>query len=90
MPSPYPPPFLPVPPPPPRRPTNPYAIGSLVCGLAAPFTGVLSVPAVVLGHTAKSKLRTTGEEGDGLANAGIVLGWLSVVLWMLILVAAIA
>lgn len=78
------------PPPMPRRPTNPYAIGSLICGLIAPFGGITAVPAVVLGHVAKSKLRGGGEEGDGLAAAGLVLGWLSIVFWLMVVIATAA
>jgi hypothetical protein len=75
--------FLPRPVPP----TNGKAVGSLVCGVLTLMTaGLTGLPAVVLGHVARSEIRRRGEGGDGLALAGLVLGWLSVVGWALFLV----
>jgi uncharacterized membrane protein len=73
--------------------TNPLAVASLVCGLAQPFTGGLTmIPAVVLGHVAHSQIRRTGERGGALATVGLVLGWIgiSVVVLVIVLVATIA
>ncbi|WP_354641046.1 DUF1707 and DUF4190 domain-containing protein [Kitasatospora camelliae] len=76
-----PPTFLP-PPVPVRRPTNGLAVASLVLGvLCLPTMGMTGLPAVVTGHLAKSQIRTSGEEGDGMATGGLVLGWLSVLGW---------
>jgi hypothetical protein len=59
-----------------RRRTNPMAVASLVCGLAQPFTGMLStIPAIVLGHVARSQIRRTDEDGGPLATWGLILGW---------------
>jgi hypothetical protein len=63
--------------------TNGFAVGSLICGLVPLF----GVPAIILGHVARGQIRQTGEQGDGLAIAGLVLGyvWISLfVLFMLI------
>ncbi|WP_329175611.1 MULTISPECIES: DUF1707 and DUF4190 domain-containing protein [unclassified Streptomyces] len=63
----------------PLPPTNGHAIASLVCGICGALTGGLSsIPAVVLGHMAKSRIRQTGQQGDGLATAGLVLGYLAI------------
>jgi hypothetical protein len=71
------PPYVPLPAPLPA--TNGQAIGSLVCGICAPFTGGLSaIPAIALGHIAKNKIRYTGQQGEGLAIAGLILGYLTV------------
>ncbi|NEB81109.1 DUF1707 and DUF4190 domain-containing protein [Streptomyces sp. SID14478] len=79
--------FLPVPPPA----TNGKAIGALCCGVGTFFTmGFSAIPAVVLGHMARNEIRRTGEQGDGMAVGGLVLGWLSVVGWILVLIAIIA
>ncbi|GAA2625056.1 hypothetical protein GCM10009863_44570 [Streptomyces axinellae] len=67
--------FLPAQPPP--R-TNGSAIGALVCGILSPMYGLTAIPAVVLGHKAKAEIRRSGEEGAGLATAGLVLGWLAI------------
>lgn len=59
--------------------TNPLAIASLICGLAQPFTGGLTmIPAVILGHVAHSQIRRTGERGGALATVGLVLGWVGI------------
>jgi DUF1707 SHOCT-like domain/Domain of unknown function (DUF4190) len=77
--------------------TNPLAIASLACGLGQPFTGMLStIPAVVLGHMARREIRRTGENGMGLATAGLVLGWAGFAvlvlacLFIVVIVAAVA
>ncbi|GAA1159783.1 hypothetical protein F4556_004230 [Kitasatospora gansuensis] len=67
----------------PRRQTNGLAIASLVFGLLCLPGGLFAIPAVVTGHLAKKQLRESGEEGDGMATAGLVLGWLSVGGWAL-------
>ncbi|MBB0245838.1 DUF4190 domain-containing protein [Streptomyces alkaliphilus] len=77
-------PWSPVPAPPPQ--TNGSAVGALVCGVLCPFTwGVTSIPAVILGHKARSDVRRTGEKGDGMALAGLILGYLTLAGWMLLL-----
>lgn len=72
--------FLPVP----VRPTSGLAVGSLLCGLAGLIFVVPSVPAIVLGHLARGRIRRTGEEGEGVATAGAVLGWLALGFWTLV------
>lgn len=68
--------------------TNPLAIASLVCGLAQPFTGGLTmIPAVVLGHVAHSQIRRSGERGGALATVGLVLGWIGISVVVLLIVA---
>ncbi|MBY6411892.1 DUF4190 domain-containing protein [Rhodococcus sp. BP-252] len=64
---------------PPRR-TNTMAIGALICGVFGLFTGIAGVVAVVLGHIARNQIKRTGEQGAGIALAGLILGYLSVVL----------
>ena len=69
------------------RQTSSLAVVSLVAGILGwtllPFLG--SVAAVVTGHMARSEIRRAPErvEGDGLAIAGLVLGWVSVALWVI-------
>ncbi|MEU9184072.1 DUF1707 and DUF4190 domain-containing protein [Streptomyces sp. NPDC048484] len=67
--------------------TNEKAVGSAICGVLCLVTfGITGVPAVILGHTARSEMRRTGEGGDGLALTGLVFGWLSTVGWALVLI----
>jgi hypothetical protein len=69
------------------RPTNGLAIASLVCGIAAFFTGITCIPAIICGHTARRQIRRTGEQGDGMALAGLILGYVSVVLYIALVLA---
>ncbi|MFE6776992.1 DUF1707 and DUF4190 domain-containing protein [Streptomyces sp. NPDC057702] len=55
--------------------TNGSATGSLVCGILGTMVGVTAIPAVILGHKARAEIRRTGEQGDGMAIAGLVLGY---------------
>ena len=50
--------------------TNTMAILALV------FAFVFSPAAIVLGHIAKKQIRQTGEQGEGLATAGLWLGYI--------------
>ena len=69
--------------------TNSLAITSLVCGIAQFMFGPLAtIPAVVCGHVARSQIRRTGEQGAGLALAGLILGWVGVGFTVLVLIAA--
>jgi uncharacterized protein DUF1707/uncharacterized protein DUF4190 len=67
--------------------TNGLAIASLACGIAQFMLGPLpTIPAIVFGHVARHQIRRTGEDGAGLALAGLILGWAAVVLGVLIVV----
>jgi peptidyl-prolyl cis-trans isomerase B (cyclophilin B) len=86
-----PPPYGPYPPPPgpyagyygypgyrPQQPTNSLAIVSLVCAfLFAPL-------GIIFGHISLSQIRKTGEEGRGLAIAGLVISYLITVLTVVV------
>jgi uncharacterized protein DUF1707/uncharacterized protein DUF4190 len=61
--------------------TNGLAVASLACGLAQFAFGPLpTIPAIVLGHVARHQIKRTGEQGAGMALAGLLLGWAAVVL----------
>ena len=71
--------------------TNGLAIASLACGLAQfAFGPLATIPAIVLGHVARSQIRRTGEQGAGLALAGLVLGWGAVILGIVLIAVALA
>jgi hypothetical protein len=53
-----------------HRRTNLMAILSLV------FAFVFSPAAIVVGHIARKQIRETGEDGDGLALAGLIVGYI--------------
>jgi hypothetical protein len=73
--------------------TNPLAIVSLVCSLAGLVTCISAPVGIVLGHIAKRQIRQTGEQGAGLATAGLWagyiitgLGLLFVAFWIVVIV----
>jgi len=70
--------------------TSGKAIASLICGLFF-FLPPLSIAAVILGHVSLSEIhKSTGRlKGDGLATAGLVLGYIGAGP-MLLIIAAIA
>ncbi len=70
--------------PPARQTTNGLAVGSLVCALLG-----ISLPAVIMGHVARRQIRDRNEGGDGLAIAGLVIGWLGMAFYALMFIAAI-
>jgi len=71
--------------------TNGLAVASLVCGVVQFFVPLpASILAIVFGHIARGQIRRTGENGDGLALAGLVLGWVELVLGIIVLVAFVA
>jgi hypothetical protein len=66
--------------------TNGLAIASLACGLAQFVFGPLAtIPAIVFGHVARHQIKRTGEQGGGLALAGLILGWAAVILAVLLI-----
>jgi type II secretory pathway pseudopilin PulG len=72
--------------------TDGKAVGSLILGILAifPFGLLAGIPAVVLGHLSKSSIaRSMGRlKGDGMATAGLIMGYASVALIPLILIIA--
>jgi hypothetical protein len=67
---------------PPQRPTEGLAVASLVVscvsvlGLCAYGLGALvGLTGAILGHVARRRIRANGAQGDGMALAGIIVGW---------------
>ncbi|WP_166973289.1 DUF4190 domain-containing protein [Brevibacterium atlanticum] len=65
-------------------PTNSAAIVSLVLTLisfvsSAFFFGIVGI---IFGHVARSQIKKRGEQGNGMAVAGLWLGYLSVLFWI--------
>ncbi len=67
------------------RPTNGMAVASLVLGILWLYW-IGSILALIFGYIARQQIRERGEGGDGLAVAGIVLGWIGVAVVVVILV----
>jgi hypothetical protein len=60
--------------------TNVLAIISLIAAFVFPLAGVIT------GHIALSQIRTTGEQGHGLAKAGLILSYVFVAIGFLIVI----
>jgi hypothetical protein len=54
----------------------PVATTNTLAILALVFAFIFSPAAIVLGHLAKKQIRQTGEQGEGLATAGLWLGYI--------------
>lgn len=65
------------------RGTNAMAILSLI------FAFIFAPLGIVFGYIAKSQIHRTGEGGNGLATAGLVLGWIFTLAYVLTVVGAI-
>lgn len=66
-----------------RQTVNGFAVAALVLGIAELCTGIVGgVLAVIFGNIALSRIDASQgrEKGRGLAIAGIVLGWIAIVL----------
>ncbi len=95
LPRPYPGPPVPVAqqawPVPPVQRTNALAIASLACGIGQLLVWFpASIAAIVLGHKARRQIRQTGEQGDGLARAGLILGYLGLAFTLLLALLVVA
>lgn len=70
--------------------TNTMAIVSVIAGALGWFAApvLASIVAVITGHMARSQIRASGgtENGDGLAVAGLVLGYVSLLLGLIALI----
>lgn len=70
----------------PVRPTNTLAIISLIASIVGwtliPF--LASIAGIITGHISLRQLKTSGENGRGLAMAGTIVGWVGAGFWLLL------
>lgn len=81
---------------PPQPTTNGLAIASLICSIGGLVTCISAPVGIVLGHIARKQIRQTGEQGEGLAVAGLWVGYiltglglLGIIAWFALLAFAI-
>ena len=72
-----------------QPPTSGLAVASLIFGILGLVAGcctfgIFSVVAVLCGHAALRAIRDRGLRGDGMAKAGLVMGYLLVVPMLLV------
>jgi len=65
--------------------TNTMAIVALVLALVG-FASCITAPiGAILGHVARKQIRETGEQGEGMAKAAIIVGWILTGLMVLLI-----
>lgn len=93
--------YTPPPPPPPGQggyavpQTNQKALWSMILGILSLVTccGLFGgIPALILGNFAQKEIAASGgmQTGEGMAKAGVILGWISVALSVIVLIFVIA
>jgi hypothetical protein len=61
----------------PTRQTNGLAIAAMVVSLASIVVcGYPAIVGAIMGHVARKQIRERGEEGDGMALTGVIVGWI--------------
>ena len=70
-----------------HREMNGLAIASFVVALVG-LCSPLGILGLVFGYVAKSQIRKRDNSGSGLATAGIVLGWISLLAFIALIVVA--
>lgn len=71
------------------REMNGLAIAAFVVALVG-LCSPLGILGLIFGYIAKSQIKARNNSGGGLATAGIVLGWISVIGFIIIVIALIA
>lgn len=61
-----------------------------VVSLASALTGIGAVMAIITGHIAQAQIRRSGENGKVLAVVGTVLGYVSIVSWIIFSILSVA
>lgn len=56
--------------------TNSLAIPALVLSLVGVMFCITAPVGAILGHVAQKQIRETGESGEGMAKAAIIVGWI--------------
>ena len=67
---------------------NGMAITALILGIVGLFCWIGSIPAVIFGYLGRRQIKESGgtQTGDGMAMAGIVMGWIGVAILILYLI----
>lgn len=77
--------------------TNTLAIVSLVAAIGSFFAHIIpgiggftvALVAVITGHMARGQIKRTGEQGMGMATAGLIIGYVHLALIALVVIVAI-
>jgi glycerol-3-phosphate acyltransferase PlsY len=66
-------------------PTNGLAVASLILSLVGLASCITAPVGAILGHVARRQIRERGEGGEGMATAGIIVGWILTGLLLLLI-----
>jgi uncharacterized membrane protein len=70
--------------------TNTLAIVSLVASLIGLFTGIGFIVGIICGHISLSQIKKTGEQGRGMAIAGLIIGYIGILITIILTIVFIA
>jgi hypothetical protein len=65
--------------------TNGMAIAALVLSLVGVASCITAPVGAILGHVARKQIRQSGESGEGMALAAIIVGWILTGLLVLVI-----
>ncbi|GAA2706268.1 DUF4190 domain-containing protein [Micromonospora olivasterospora] len=66
--------------------TNGMAIAALVLSLVGIASCITAPIGAILGHVARKQIRESGEGGEGMAKAAIIVGWILTGLFVLLII----
>ena len=66
-----------------QPPQNSMALVSMILSLVGLLTVITAPIGAILGHVAMNQIKQTGESGEGMAKAGIIIGWIVTGLYVL-------
>jgi hypothetical protein len=65
-------------------PNNGLALAAMITALCGIIFAIAFPIGAILGHVALKQTRERGEQGEGFAKAGIIVGWIGTGLWVAI------
>ena len=66
------------------------AVISLICSIVGFCCWLLAIVGIVIGVVSMNQLKTSGEKGEGLAKAGIVIGIIALVIGVILYIVNLA
>jgi hypothetical protein len=70
--------------------TNTLAVVALVLSCLGFMTCFTGIAGIVTGYVARRQIRDSGEQGDGLALAAIIVGWVTLGIMLVVAVVYVA
>ena len=62
---------------------NTIALVGMILAILGVFTFVTAPIGAIMGHVSLKQIKQTGETGEGMAKAAIIVGWIATGLWVL-------